>query len=180
MEHFFYCITFEKTIHMKIFRSVLLLFVLATILMACPYKSAVGIDDGPAVKMNTDLLGTWRKSSYPADSTQLIFTKINAKKYLVKATTSDNDGGYERSTFEIWFSAISNRQLITLYDTENKKYSFGELELLGNHLDIKLFSEDITTEQFTSVAAMRKFIETMYTSHAVKFDDDTDLTDLVK
>jgi hypothetical protein len=165
---------------MKTLHSVVLLFVLAVILMACPYKSAVGIDEGPSVKMNTDLLGTWRKSNYPADSTELIFSTLNTKKFLVKATITDNDGGYEKSTFWIWFSTINKMQLITLYDIENKKYSFGELELPGNHLDIKLFSEDITTEQFTTTAAMRTFIETIYARNQVKFDDDADLTDLVK
>jgi len=114
-------ITFDKTTNMRIAQSVLVLVILSVILMACPYKSDVGIDDGPAVKMNTELLGTWRKSSYPVDSTQLIFTKASAKKFLIDATTSDGDAGYEKSNYEIWYSPVDNRQLITLYNTESKK-----------------------------------------------------------
>ena len=165
---------------MKTLPAIALLFLVSLLLCACPYKSDVGIDNGPSLKMNTALLGTWHKASYPSDSTELIFTRSSAQKYLLTAIVNDGLDGYETSHYEIWFSKIGQLQLVSFYDTKDKKYSFGELALTGNLLDIKLLSDDNTSKQFNSVAEMKKFVEDIYDENRVLYDHDVDLGELIK
>ena len=165
---------------MKKITLALALFTTAVLLWACPYKSDVGIDDKPTIKTDNALLGTWHKSAYPYDSTEVVFTKNTAQKYLLNTVITDGESGYDTDHYEAWFSKVAKWQLITLYNTGSKKYSFGEVELSGNSLSIKLLSEDITTQQFSTVADMRKFIEGIYSTNKVLYDTDADLTGLLK
>jgi hypothetical protein len=164
---------------MKTFRAALLLFTVAIVLWACPYKSNVGMDDGPSIKIDKAVLGTWHKAGYPADSTELIFTKSGAEKYILNALIKYGED-YENHHYSAWFSSLSNWQLLTLYDTESKEYSFGEIVVENKQLGLKLLSDEITSQQFTSVSAMKVFLESLYTENKVLYDKDVDLTGLVK
>jgi len=165
---------------MKTFRVSALLFTVAVILWGCPYKSDVGIDDGPSIKIDKAMLGVWHKAGYPGDSTELIFVKNSANEYKLSAFIKSDEDEYEAHFYKAWFSTVNKWQLITLYDTESKQYSFGEIEVKNKQLDLKLLSEDITSQQFTTVEAMKKFIESVYTGNKVVYDKDIDLTELLK
>jgi len=165
---------------MKLLSSLLLLFGLSIVLWGCPYKSDVGIDDTASIKIDKALLGTWHKTYYPSDSTELSFTKSTAQKYALNVTISDGESGYDSHHYTAWFSKVDKWQLMTLYDTEEKKFSFGEVELKNNQLSVKLLSEDITADHFTTTADMKKFIESIYKEKKVLYDSDVDLTELVK
>ncbi|MEI9958023.1 MAG: hypothetical protein WDM90_17355 [Ferruginibacter sp.] len=108
------------------------------------------------------------------------FTKSTAQKYSLNVTISDGESGYDTHHYTAWFSKVDKWQLMTLYDTDDKKFSFGEVELKNNQLSVKLLSENITSEQFTTTAAMKKFIESIYKENKVFYDDDVDLTGLIK
>ncbi len=164
---------------MKVFSSALLLFTLAIVLWGCPYKSDVGIDDGPSKKIDKSVLGTWHKAGYPEDSTELIFTKATAKQYVLTAFIKSGED-YEHHQYTAWYSTIKKWQLLSLYDTDSKKYSFGEIEVANKQLNLKLLSDDITSRQFTTTASMREFIDSIYTANSVLYDKDADLTGLMK
>ncbi len=165
---------------MKTVFSVLAFFLLAVVLWGCPYKSDVGIDEKPAIDIDKSLLGTWHKQTYPYDSTELVFKKLSGKKYSLAVKVSDGEKGYDSFRYEAWFSKVNKWTLLSLFNTETKKYSFGEAVLTGNELNLKLLSEDITTEQFTTTEAMKRFVENIYLQNEVLYDTDTDLTDLLK
>jgi len=155
-------------------------FIMALVLWGCPYKSTVGIDDEATIKIDPALTGTWHRSDYPEDSTELVFKKLSGKKYTLTAKITDGQGGYQSSTNEAWFSKAGKWTLMSFYDPQAKEYFFGEVELKGGKLTIKFLSEDITAEQFTSTAAMSKFIAGLYAENRVLYDDDIELNDLEK
>lgn len=164
---------------MKTCRTAILLFTVAIVLWGCPYKSDVGIDAGPSIKIDKALLGVWHKPGYPADSTELLFTKATAQQYKLTAVIKSDDA-YETHFYNAWFSPLGKWQLITLYDTESKKYSFGEVNITDKELSLQLLSEDISSEQFATVPAMRKFMEEVYTGNKMQYDKDVDFTGLLK
>ncbi|MGC4100178.1 hypothetical protein [Ferruginibacter sp.] len=165
---------------MKKITAALALITAVVVLWGCPYKSDVGIDDKPAVKIDNILLGTWHKADFPDDSTELVFTKATPLKYDLKTVVPDGSGGYETDHYEAWFTKLGDRKLISLYSAGSKKYLFGEAGLTGSQLSVKLLSEDITTQQFSTVAEMRKFIEGIYAAGTVKYDGDIDLEGMIK
>ena len=112
-------------------------------------------------------------------TTELIFIKSTAQEYKLTAVVKSDDD-YETHVYKAWFSTVNKSQLLTLYDTESKKYSFGEIAIADKQLSLKLLSEDITEEQFTTVADMKKFIEYIYKDKRVLYDSDVDLTELIK
>ena len=164
---------------MKTCRAAILLFTVAIVLWGCPYKSAVGIDDGPSIKIDKALLGTWHKTGYPKDSTELVFTKSAAQKYTLTAFIKSTDK-FETYHYTGWFSTLDKWQLLTLYDTDSKEYSFGEIVVENKQLSLKLLSDDIGSDEFKTIPEMRKFLETIYKEDKVIYDEEVDLTKMVK
>jgi hypothetical protein len=165
---------------MKSFYTISIFFLAAIALWGCPYKSYVGIDATNTIPTDPALLGTWRTSKFPSDSTEIKFFQWNKNTYAVTAKLPDEDIGYDHFIFYAWFSQVNQRQLLTFYDSESKYYYFGEAFPSRNSLTIKMLSSDITKEKFYRVAAMRKFIEDLYSSNSVKYDTDPTFQNLVR
>ncbi len=70
--------------------------------------------------------------------------------------------------------------ILSFYELDEHYYHFGEANVLDGKLTVKFLSADITKEQFTSSAAMRKFMEDLYRNGKVQYDTDVILEDLVK
>jgi hypothetical protein len=172
--------SFIKITVMRSLYTIALLCIISIVLSACPYKSAVGIDDKATIPIKPELLGTWRAADYPADSTEIIFTRQDKYQYLVQANVKDGDGGYELSHYRVWFSKVNKSMILSFYQLDEKYYHFAEATVTGGKLTVKFLSEDITKEQFTSTAAMRKFIEDIYLKQTVQYDTDVLLEDLEK
>ena len=157
-----------------------LLCIVSIVLCACPYKSAVGIDDKAGIPIQPQLLGTWRAADYPTDSTEIIFTKQDKFQYQVRANVKDGNGGYELSRYRVWYSKVNNSTILSFYQLAEHVYYFAEASVADGKLSIKFLSEDITSEQFTTTAAMRKFIEGIYRKGTAQYDTDVELDDLIK
>lgn len=138
------------------------------------------MDDDTNVPLKEELLGTWHKPGYPKDSTEVKIMRWNTKTYAVTAKIENDEGKYESYRFYAWYSAVGNRQLITFYDMDTKNYYFGETFFSRGELSIRLLSSDITEQKFYTRAAMRQFIETLYSSNKVKYDNDLDLNNMKK
>lgn len=157
-----------------------LFLLLAVALWGCPYESTVAIDANASVKINEKLLGTWRLSSYPSDSTEVVFTKKTAYQYTIHARMKDEGGDYEKYDFIAWLSIINRRPLLNVYDKEDSKYFFAAIELKDNKLSLKPISEDITEKKFSSSPDIKKYFQQLFKEDFDQFDDDTKIDDLQK
>ncbi|HYM93198.1 MAG TPA: hypothetical protein VET23_03610 [Chitinophagaceae bacterium] len=156
------------------------LILLAVILWGCPYSSTVGIDENSTLDINPNLLGTWRKANYPADSTEVIFTKKTDHQYDIIATIGQPATGYEHYNIIGFFSKVNDGYVLNLYNVDDPEYNFAVVELNGDNLNIKLLSDEITDQKFTTTADMRNFIEQLYKAGSVKYDDENEVAGLIR
>jgi hypothetical protein len=157
-----------------------LFLLLAVVLWGCPYESTVAIDGNASIKINEKILGTWRPSSYPSDSTEVVFTKKTAYQYTIHTRIKDDGGDYEKYNFIAWLSIINSRPLLNVYDKEDSKYFFVAIELKNNKLSLKPISEDITEKKFSSSPGLKKYFQEFFKENFDQFDDDTEIDDLQK
>ncbi|MBS1510126.1 MAG: hypothetical protein JST86_04750 [Bacteroidetes bacterium] len=165
---------------MKRLRFPALLALLTVLLYGCPYESKVGIDNGPTMRIKTELLGTWHKSNYPSDSTELVFSKASNVKYNLKITALNSDKKYDIYTVTAWFSKAGSQELMTLYNANEKSYYFGELVMKDGRISLVLLSDEITDTQYDKPGELKQFIEELYKNDEVKYDYTIDLTNLGK
>jgi hypothetical protein len=156
------------------------LFLLAVVIWGCPYESTVAIDKTPSIKINEKLLGAWRKSSYPSDYTEVVFTKKSPYQYAIQARVQGEAGDYDKYNFIAWLSVINNWRLLNVYDKEESKYFFVVVELENNRLSLKPISEDITEKEFNTPAEIKKYFQQLLDKDFYQFDDDTGIGDLQK
>lgn len=162
---------------MRPFLSFTVLIALAISLSSCPYESSVPLDT-PSSYINSSLLGTWRTTGYPYDSTEVSFSKKNDYEYYIEATLP-GEGTYDHYSFTGYFCSIKDGVLLNFKNAGGENY-IAAVWLNGSHLTIKALSETITTMQFTTSAALKQFIEKLYANGSVKYDDETTLDDLRK
>ena len=160
--------------------SFILLASLSMLLLGCPYESDFPLDDHPSVLIDESLLGTWRTSGYPSDSTEIIFKRKSGKEYDITTTLSGGLGGYTNDSFTGYLSRLKGKSLLNVKKREDNTYYIVEVVLKDGKLSLSPLSEEITTRQFSSPAEWRKFIAEQYTSDTIKYDEESQMTDLEK
>lgn len=160
--------------------SIALLISISVILCGCPWWSNVGLDEKPLIKIDPALLGTWHDENYPGVETEVVFTKLNEQVYSVKAHVWDGDERYEDLVGKAWFSEVNKVKLLVLHDTKADSYWFAEISRFENEMSVTFLSASNKVQEFTSTAALRKYMESLYASKKIKYDGDAGLVKLKK
>ena len=165
---------------MKYLLSSLLLIALSVLLSACPYTSTVGIDDKTPPPIDPKLIGTWRKTAFPKDSTQLVISKSRENYYSIRAKLKDGANAYSNNTYSAWFADVSGTRLLNVYNASEKEYYFGMAILDNGKLTIKLLSDDITHRKYNRSSDLIDFLNKLDFTVGKNWDKDSDLNNLFK
>jgi hypothetical protein len=165
---------------MRTIYSIAILFTLSVVLCGCPWWSDVGLDEKPSINIDPALLGTWHDENYPGVETEIIFTKLTAQVYSVKARVWDGDENYENLTGKAWFSEVNKVKLLVLHDTKADSYWFAEISRFEKEMAVTFLSASNKNKEYTSTADLRKYMESLYTTKKIKYDGDTGLVKLKK
>ena len=71
-------------------------------------------------------------------------------------------------------------KLLVLHDTKADSYWFAEISRFENEMSVTFLSASNKIQEFTSTAALRKYMESLYAAKKIKYDGDAGLVKLKK
>jgi len=177
-------------IHMKLFFSTLLLFLLSILLCSCPYSSPYQLDESPNIYVEDDLLGSWatfvkKPVTGKDEPVKLILSKKNDTEYNI-AFTGKLD---ELRPFKLiakdsirgtaFMSTVAGKQFLNI-SIKGTNY-IAELKLKDGALSLLPLVEHFTGKIIQNNSELRNCVEFHYKTrvHAL-YDDDFCLKDMVK
>jgi len=143
---------------------ILALCCMSILFMGCPYNSDVSLDEQPAVKINTKLIGKWQERT--SEDVTYIVSKKDDYNYTIlekhKPAQGDSVSSSDK-TYNAFLSNIDGTTFMNLYDAsqDTKSYYFYKIVISD---EIEGFTSypvtEYITEKFTSSADLKKFVQT--------------------
>lgn len=154
-------------------------FIIAMMLTGCPLESTVELENLKKIKVNEELIGTWKKSLKAEDSTEIIFKKFDDYNYSISARISHMGTGYTTTNFKGKINKVNKKDILSLYDENNKLYYFVEWKLYRNgELSLYVISGE-SLEPINNSKDLLNFLNTVYETDKIAYES-LDLNNLIK
>ncbi|OQY00291.1 MAG: hypothetical protein B6I20_09045 [Bacteroidetes bacterium 4572_117] len=130
------------------------------VLTACPYQSAVPIDEA-IVKVDNKVLGKWIKNSDLEKDNPEYFeiSAIDKYKYsIVKFEYQSSDSTYKETKYITHFTNIEDYVFMNMQENGKDDYYLHRMDLKGNEFSLYEVTDNID-EKFTDSKKLKKFIK---------------------
>jgi len=154
-------------------------FIIAMMLTACPLESTVDLENIKKIKVNEDLIGTWKRSLKAEDSTEIIFKKFDDYNYSVSARMSYLGEKFKTTNFKAKILKVNKNNILSLFDEESQLYYFAQWDLYSNGgLSLYIISGE-SLEPLHNSKEVLNFLNTAYETEKIAFEP-FDLNNLIK
>lgn len=154
-------------------------FIIAMMLTGCPLESTVELENLKKIKVNEEIIGTWKKSLKAEDSTEIIFKKFDDYNYSISTRISHMGTGYTTTNLKGKINKVNKKDILSLYDENNKLYYFVEWKLYRNgELSLYVISGE-SLVPINNSKDLLNFLNTVYETDKIAYES-LDLNNLIK
>lgn len=140
---------------MKNLKRILLLLPLVFMLSACPYSAEFAIDEKPAEKFDSRLLGTWEpKENEPTENYNV--TKVDDYNISIEKVTLKSG---EKTQYKAFMSKVDGVLYLNIIEGSGTSYYFYKVEFPADYrMKMSAVTENIE-EKFANSAELKNFIK---------------------
>lgn len=144
--------------------------IMAIMLTGCPLNSTVEPENLKKIKVNEELIGTWKESLKAEDSTEIIIKKFDDYNYSISARIKYLGSKFTTMSFKGKVIKIKKKNILLLLNEQDKLYYFADFFLYyGNKLSLDVISGE-SMEPINNSKELLNFLNFAYETDNIKHE----------